>query len=466
MVQHFWNFVGATSIRVKVLGIVIGIVLILGAFVTVQIRQILRVALTNQLEEQGLAISDLIATDVETRIANGDSAALQDYLIKRQRHFSDTVHVTPIDYIFVVDNEGQIIAHTFEDQVPSALFSEDGVEAGLGSAFDIATQIDQENAVLHLGLSESRINDALNSVTRHLIYATILTMVAGFVGAVMLTWVLTRPIMNLVETAKAVEKGDFSRRAPHWANDEIGKLAEAFNAMTEALALADRERRESEQLRTRYVADVIRVQEEERRRVALELHDSTSQSLTALLIGLRNLAENNGEASLKNHAEDLRKQVVDTLDEVNRLARQLRPAALDDLGLQAALQHHITDAQNRYQLHIDFLMYGIASERLPAELETNIYRIVQEALTNIARHAGAATASVLIEKRSNSIRIIVEDDGKGFDPAPTASAGKSLGLRGIEERARLFGGKMTIESVPEQGTSLFVELPTTQFSVM
>ncbi|HLA45320.1 MAG TPA: sensor histidine kinase, partial [Aggregatilineales bacterium] len=366
-----------------------------------------------------------------------------------------------VEYIFVVNSQGQVTAHTFADRVPAELLRDPNEETDHGFAVDIATPIDNGNATLRLGLSRSRINNTVDSVTRQLIYATILMMAVGFAAAALLTWILTRPILSLVEATQAIARGNFGHRVPRWANDEIGELADAFNTMTESLAQADQEHREREQLRAQYISDVIRAQEGERKRVALELHDSTSQSLTSLLVGLRNLEGFSDEDSLKPHTEDLRKQVADTLDEVHRLAWQLRPSTLDDLGLQAAIQRHITDYQNRHQLQIDFLMHGISHERLPSEMETNIYRIVQEALTNIARHAQAKTASILIEQRDDNIRIIIEDDGIGFDPIPAVSKEDSLGLRGIQERARLFGGKMMVESVPNQGTSVFVELPTT-----
>jgi signal transduction histidine kinase len=146
---------------------------------------------------------------------------------------------------------------------------------------------------------------------------------------------------------------------------------------------------------------------------------------------------------------------------VHNLALQLRPSVLDDMGLPAAIQHFVDDCRNRYPLRIDLAVRGFDQQRLPANVETALYRIIQESLTNVVRHAKAQTASVLIESRDGVVRAVVEDDGCGFDPSSTDVRRPHLGLYGIRERAELLGGKVTIESSLGQGTSLFIEIPWT-----
>jgi signal transduction histidine kinase len=155
-------------------------------------------------------------------------------------------------------------------------------------------------------------------------------------------------------------------------------------------------------------------------------------------------------------AADLRDVASKTLDEVHDLSMRLRPRVLDDLGLAAALERLAHEWQARYKIPVDVAIQW--SERLPGEIETALYRIVQEALTNIARHAQAKSVSILIEKRGNSIRAIVEDDGIGFDPSAQRGE-RHLGLLGMRERAELLGGALTIESAPGHGTSIFIEIP-------
>src|SRR5690606_5366 len=141
---------------------------------------------------------------------------------------------------------------------------------------------------------------------------------------------------------------------------------------------------------------VIAAQEDERKRIARELHDSTSQSLTSLLIGLRALADRDGTPEVQRQVEDLRGVVGRTLEELHALARQLRPSVLDDLGLAEAVTRYVGDCRARAGLEIDLALIELAGRRLPPEVETAVYRIVQEALTNVIRHAGARTASVCV----------------------------------------------------------------------
>jgi signal transduction histidine kinase len=178
--------------------------------------------------------------------------------------------------------------------------------------------------------------------------------------------------------------------------------------------------------------------------------------LTSLIVGLRVMETNCAECASISKATDLRDVASKTLDEVHDLSMRLRPRVLDDLGLAAALERLAHEWQARYKIPADVVIQ--LDERLPGEIETALYRIVQEALTNIARHAQAKSASILIEKHGETVRAIVEDDGVGFDVS-TNQGERHLGLLGMRERAELLGGTLTIESTPERGTSVFIEIP-------
>lgn len=192
--------------------------------------------------------------------------------------------------------------------------------------------------------------------------------------------------------------------------------------------------------------------------IARELHDSTSQSLTSILVGLRALGAVDDGPTEHEHVADLRALAAQTLDDLHDLALQLRPSVLDDLGLSAALERSASNFARRHQVHVDLAIRGLDETRLPPETETALYRIVQEALTNVARHAAAETVSVLVEHRDGRVRAIIEDDGRGFDPSSVGRDGR-LGLYGIRERVELLDGTLTVESSPGQGTSLFVDVP-------
>jgi signal transduction histidine kinase len=159
---------------------------------------------------------------------------------------------------------------------------------------------------------------------------------------------------------------------------------------------------------------------------------------------------------------DLRALTGKTLDAVHDLALQLRPSVLDDLGLVPAMDRLVADFQRTHEIHLVFETNLRTGPRLPATIETALYRITQEALTNVARHAAAQSVSLLLEARHGSITLIVEDDGRGFDVASCmkdTQNDRCLGVFGMRERATLLGGTLTIESTPGSGTTVFIELP-------
>ena len=445
--QRFWQIAGAVSIRVKVLGIVLSVIVLLGVFVTVQMRNVLAETLQRRLLDQGEALAGHVADGVAHFIQDGSFADAQTYLSEVQEHYSSAGHNTSVLYIFIEGTEQSLSAWD-AGTVPNG-------DAEV--AVDITVPVKETGAILHLGITDVTIDQTVGEVTIQLLTITLVMIAVGLGAAFFLTWILTRPIYDLVEATQSVAKGDYSQRVTQWADDEIGELAIAFNGMTEALVQAETERKERDQLRTQYVSKVIAAQEDERKRIARELHDSTGQSLTSLLVGLRNLKDVEEQVAVPARIDALRAIVSHTLDEVRQMAWQLRPSTLDDLGLLSAMQRYIDDYQQRFNVQVDFIARGIDG-RLPVEMETVIYRVIQEALTNIVRHAQASSASVIIDRRLNTIRIIVEDNGIGFALIDKQYS-KSLGLQGIRERAALFNGTLTIETEPGQGTSLFVEIP-------
>jgi signal transduction histidine kinase/PAS domain-containing protein len=203
---------------------------------------------------------------------------------------------------------------------------------------------------------------------------------------------------------------------------------------------------------------LVEIQENERRYVARELHDEASQALTSLLVGM-SLVErqiDEPEAALKGIAH-LKRTVDGVMENLHRLAMDLRPVSLDHLGLEAALRQHIQSISSTQNLDIQLEKVGLP-ERLPAEIETALYRIVQEALTNAVRHARATRVDILLEYLNNRLVVVIEDDGVGFDP-DEVQRGSRLGVFGMQERAEMLGGKLWIESFPGKGTTIQVEVP-------
>lgn len=232
-----------------------------------------------------------------------------------------------------------------------------------------------------------------------------------------------------------------------------------LQAVAHLLAVAAARRR-GEDARQHLLARAISAQEEERRRVALELHDETGQALSAILVGLRTAEEAATVEEARQVIQRLRDLAGQTVRDVGRLARGLRPSVLDDLGLIPAL-HHLADevlAMGGPEVRVR----GSPGDGVAPAIQTTVYRILQEALRNVLRHARAGEVSVTVSREDGAVRAVVRDDGVGFDAAAAlARAGRhqSLGLMGMQERAALVGGSVAIESRPGAGTSVTVSLP-------
>lgn len=209
---------------------------------------------------------------------------------------------------------------------------------------------------------------------------------------------------------------------------------------------------------------VWQVQEEERRRLARELHDGLGQTLTALANQLQRIHDDARAMSnlgLGHRLGDALEITRGALHDTRELSRLLRPTLLDDLGLEAALKWLARTLGERTGLVIE-VHSNLGELRLPAEIETLVFRICQEALTNVIKHSGAKQAQVLLTRAPGLLRLRVHDDGAGFDPIDLNSpekAAMSAGVRGMRDRAELFGGRITLNSAPGEGTSVQLQLP-------
>jgi signal transduction histidine kinase len=234
---------------------------------------------------------------------------------------------------------------------------------------------------------------------------------------------------------------------PRFSDGDL-RLAETFGSRAAvAVDLSQRVARDA-------LRRVVEAQELERRRLARELHDETGQALTSILLALRPLEDALEKEENRAALAELRELVVATLQDVRRLAVELRPKVLDDFGLVPALERLADSFGEQTGLVVDFESRA-GAERFPAEVETAIYRIVQESLTNVVKHAHAQRVSILVTRKAGALAAVVEDDGRGFDPA---EKGGGFGLEGMRERVALLDGRLAVES-GEAGTTLVAEVP-------
>ncbi|MEX1020781.1 MAG: histidine kinase [Litorilinea sp.] len=467
--NRMWQIMNAVDIRLKIMGMVLGLTVTLGLSVTLQVRAIMTQALIGELDDRGYSVTSDLAARSAMLILEGNQFSLNYLLTQTLQNHPD------IRYAFVVDEQDQVLAHTFEGKLPPDIFQANQLpipQASAGDELYSHVHYDTIEGVMHdfavpilqgqlgyirMGLAETRLHETIDATTRRMLGTTLAVSVAGILGALVLTWLITRPILDLVQATADLRGGNLRTRAPRRADDEIGVLADSFNAMVSELEVSQQLVIEKEAARTQLLSQIIRAQEEERKRIARELHDGVGQALTSMLVRTRLLNQATSQAEMQTHAEELRTEAAETLAAVRLLSRELRPSALDDLGLTAALDRYVGEFATQYpDLTVD--LHAQLAERLPSDIEITLYRIIQEAMTNTARHSDAHTLSVLVSRRDGRVHVIVEDDGHGFDVESTRRDGSSVGIHSMTERAELLGGHMAIESSPS-GTGVYIEIP-------
>lgn len=299
-------------------------------------------------------------------------------------------------------------------------------------------------------------------------FGTLLCVWGSILILTTLIWRNARVLHHSDAKRKQVEEA--LRRAYDDLELRVEQRTVELSKVNETLRAEVIEHKKSEAARGHLLRQLVTAQEEERRRISRELHDQMGQHLAALMLGLKNLSIScgNGASPHKKSFHRLQELTEQLMEKTHHLAWELRPAALDDLGLQTALSHYVEKWSERSGITTDFHTHGLDKHRLPPPIETAVYRIVQEALSNVLKHAGANRVSVILEHRRNQLLTIVEDDGLGFDVEAVRFApgeGRGLGLLGIQERVALIGGNLNIESHPRAGTTLVTRIPVYAFSL-
>ncbi len=265
-----------------------------------------------------------------------------------------------------------------------------------------------------------------------------------------------RPLFRLLLTMRSVSEGETGQRTPVPRDPDIGELTQAFNKMLDQLETFQREQ----------TLRIVQAQEEERRRLARELHDETSQALTALLIHSEVLNQHVDNATPRITSEEqqqfhhettqLTKLAQGTLDDIRLIAQQLRPSILDDLGLLAALRWLAEDGRERLHLNVKVTLPENRTLHVSPVYETTFFRIAQESLTNCARYADSTEVSMTLRIDQCELKLIIADNGRGFK---VTEVHQGLGLRGMRERAALHRGILNLCTAPGQGTTVEVILP-------
>jgi signal transduction histidine kinase len=383
--------------------------------------------------------------------------------------------------IFMVNRAGHLIAYASSQPDRASRFSLPGALLVTEPPFTATYQRSPDQEIMGAGVavsgsdwvvvSEVSQADALSGINRIelllvALYAAwlIIILILGF----MLTRRITIPLNNLILMVRRLEAGIYTMPVKAQTRSEIGILATAFNRLRRVIAERESALEAANRMLQSRSGDLenlsrqtIAVEEEERRRVSRELHDSLGQILAALKMNLDVAERLDDPQRVSELLREASQITIQAMDEVHRISQNLRPTILDDLGLKAAVEWHVDQFCQHFELEVIHDFAALEGVELSVEASITAYRFLQEALNNIQKHAEATRVTIKTQQQGSHLMIGIRDNGKGFDPQQQKHLSEHLplGLTGLEERLMLVGGKLVIHSLLGEGTTLVAILP-------
>ncbi|MBP2656418.1 MAG: integral rane sensor signal transduction histidine kinase [Firmicutes bacterium] len=479
------------SIYYKINTIVVSMLLLLSLTIGIIMVETTGVLLDQQIEKRGSEVASNIAVLSSNDILLDDHYSLSDRINRTKYNVED------IRYILVTDSLGRVIAHTFPDNLPIGLpVMLPSIEAVVSNPYsvshpdnaivsntspywvskfssnegpirEIAVPIESGIGFVRVGMSEKSTQQLLAEKTGEFFFVTLMACFLAVIASAYLARIIIKPIGILVQAAQEIRRGNFSIQTERIAKDEIGDLTAVFNEMANSLKQKDMENnqllsalKEKETMRTVLINKLFSVQEEERKRLSRELHDETGQSLISLLAYMKVLKSKLNNKTQMELLQGARNLVIDVLDGVRKTAVELRPPILDDLGIIAAMTKCICSFSSSQGITVDYIM---PEDKLYLSNETSLtlYRILQEGLTNVAKHAQATFVFITLSIVDSEVVLKIEDNGVGMKPGVLLADQEKehLGIYGMRERVELVGGTLFLESSYGEGTTIIVTLP-------
>lgn len=470
------------SIYFKFNLLIVGAICLCGILMGCIFMYTTKVMLRQELDQYGkdtiLALNIAINNDV-----------LLDNKFAIYEQLVDTLHQNEqIKYIIVTSPEGKIISSTFVKGFPVGLpvYREKSQEYE-NELFDIVVYDSNEGNIreymytpnnniigsIRVGLKESIMLEIMKEKFIQIILTIFIICVVSSILATYYAWHFLQPIEILSKAVKEISKGNYDISVDRIGNDELGYLMQIFNNMARRLSKKERENtyllselRKKEEHNSLLMAQLFRAQEDERQRISQELHDGTSQTMVSILTYLRILHDKLTTKEQKDFLAGIRELISQTLDSIRALAVNLHPPLLKDLGLIVAIEKFLdmvqqtsTDIKIKFEYQGDF-------SKLSDMLALVCYRIIQEGITNIVKHANARRAKVKIFYEETKIRMEIIDNGIGFDEetAQRAKLNQHLGLRSMQKRIELLQGKFEIISKLNKGTIIKITIPIENIS--
>ncbi len=476
-----FSFAKDFGIREKMLIIFLLIGAAFGLAVTWYAQQLMGHFLSDYHQNQGIYLAESIAAQSEDPLISGDRYQLFRIIERTmERH-------PGLTYVFFLDaSQEEVLVDSFESETPDEIVqlnqaasennSIQSFDADNETIYDIAVPVQDGNAgVVRIGLSTSEIASLINHLKNSLWLGTVGMLLGGMFGMYLFSRTIVQPIHHVTQGAEKAINGQLVEPPKSNPRHEIQQLQNAIYKLTHSTRQLHLDKEtyknqaeQSERLRKKLLSKTIKAQEEERKRIARELHDETGQSLTTLKLALKQIETCNNLEEVRQMTQQLRSLTGNVIDEVKGIARDLRPSVLDDLGLEYALKKYLQDVEKHSGIHTEFYVVTEKEAHPDSDGATNIYRIVQESVNNAVKHAEANKIEVIFYKKSSGFSVVVEDDGKGFDQSKmermetgkVKASESGLGLFSMKERAALIGGKLTIDSEPGEGTRIYFHIKT------
>lgn len=459
ILKKFYN----VSLRVKVIGLVIFATLLLGLPVIYFVNKDFSQQNNMQLRLMSRAIGKQLSSQSVNYILEDNIYALTKLLRNSLKSDPDVV------YAFIENKKGGVIASTFNGGFPKGLLevntfrpnnlSTVKIKTDKGAVYDTSVPILKGKlGAVRIGISTKRSSMLLYSLIRSIIMVMIFAAFLAIILSSSIAWWVMTPIVKLSDAFNNVKNGSYDIKLDVKRDDEIGKLTRDFNKMVDSLKKANDERVENDNLRKNFITNVIKAQEEERKRIAKDLHDQFAQMLAYIKIRIGLLKGLSDIEQARESIIDIGEELAKALDTVRNIARSLMPGILDEMGLVCAIQSYIDDINKKSSdFKIDFWTVNIKNKRFSPNIEINVYRIIQESLSNIILHSQADYAEIRLEEHGGKITGVISDYGTGFKYDIIKK--DSLGIFGMIERAKLLGGDLEIKSEPGKGTEVRFWVP-------
>ena len=458
----------SVPLHFKILGLAFGLLATFSLITISQIRKELDAHIENVLQEESRFVAREIALQAKDYLLISDHFGLNRLLVTMTENRPD------IRYAFVLSTQKEVLAHTFGRQFPPDLLDvHENLATGVlptettrkittseGPVWDTQQSIPfRENNVVRVGVKGDNLRRQLSAFIAAFVRNTLLIALLGGTLSLLITWLITKPMKELLTATQKIRRGIYDVTLPVGGHDEIGRLIEGFNTMAEGLSQWERVRNEKEALQRDFLQKIMTGQEAERRRIARELHDQTGQALASCMVELKLLEQATKDDDYRKGIERLKRTLTQELDALHNLAMDLRPSVLDDLGLLPALEMYVQHFEKRHGCKVRLTVLGDFTQRIDPCLETCVYRIIQESLTNVAKHAEASEAEIFLTKKTHSVRGGIEDNGIGFQMQAVDLA-QHMGVYGMRERVQLLKGSFSIDSDKGVGTMITFEIPT------